>query len=915
MKAPARIVIWSCFLLVLAVAQAAAQTVNLTPAQEQMLNALPAAQRQQAMNAIRQINSQAQGTTSTLREDTATSSDVSVPNPAAADLGAIDEPLKAAAHTSLVLNFSPKKNLLPADQELLSGDPLLAKLAGSHVFELNDAGILSLLGLQSIPLLGLNEEDIARRLEAEPNLSYFDIEARILTSPPVGKAALKPFGYDLFESREATFDSPSTGPVPPDYVLGPGDSVRIQLFGKENGTYEQEVSRDGILELPELGPITVAGLTFSEFRADVNHRVSEMLIGTQVSVTMGALRTLRVFVLGDAKRPGSYVVDGLATISSALYSSGGISQVGSLRHVQLKRGGRVIEEFDLYDLLLEGNTSADHRLQPGDVVFIPPVGKMVGVGGSVQRPAIYEVRSDERVADVIRYAGGLAPEAFAAGARLERIDAAGERRILSIDLSHKDGQATKLKAGDTLLVPEVLPDLKNTVVLSGHVQRPGPHQWFGGMRLTDVIKSPSELKPGVDDNYVLIRREETRGRPIEVLSADLAAAFANPEGAENIRMEPRDTVYVFGLSFGRQRIIEPLLDELQLQSSYNAPARMVEVAGNVRAPGAYPLETGMRISDLIRAGGRLSEEAYTLKAELTRYSVVDGEYRATDISDVDLAAILRGDSAADIILTEHDHLSITRVPEWEDAWSVTLQGEVRFPGEYRIRRGETLREVLERAGGLTDQAFPEGAIFLRESLRQREQEQIDTLANRMEADLISLSLSSLETTGSQALATGENLLTQLRDTEAVGRLVIDLEHLASGDARYDLARSVELRNGDKLLVPKQSQEVTVIGETQLNTSHLYREGLTRDDYIELSGGLTRRADKKLIYVVRASGAVVSSRGSRWLGRGGSSEIRPGDTIVVPLETDRIRPLTFWGSVTQILYQAAIAVAAIQTFGN
>ena len=323
----------------------------------------------------------------------------------------------------------------------------------------------------------------------------------------------------------------------------------------------------------------------------------------------------------------------------------------------------------------------------------------------------------------------------------------------------------------------------------------------------------------------------------------------------------------------------------------------------------------MRISDLIRAGGRLSEEAYTLKAELTRYSVVDGEYRATDISDVDLAAILRGDTAADIILTEHDHLSITRVPEWEDAWSVTLQGEVRFPGEYRIRRGETLREVLERAGGLTDQAFPEGAIFLRESLRQREQEQIDTLANRMEADLISLSLSSLETTGSQALATGENLLTQLRDTEAVGRLVIDLEHLASGDARYDLARSVELRSGDKLLVPKQSQEVTVIGETQLNTLHLYREGLTRDDYIELSGGLTRRADKKLIYVVRASGAVVSSRGSRWLGRGGSSEIRPGDTIVVPLETDRIRPLTFWGSVTQILYQAAIAVAAIQTFGN
>jgi protein involved in polysaccharide export with SLBB domain len=277
--------------------------------------------------------------------------------------------------------------------------------------------------------------------------------------------------------------------------------------------------------------------------------------------------------------------------------------------------------------------------------------------------------------------------------------------------------------------------------------------------------------------------------------------------------------------------------------------------------------------------------------------------------------VLSGDKSADLLLNEHDNVKISTVPQWDTLWSVQLEGEVRFPGEYRIRRGETLRQVLERAGGLTDAAFPEGAIFLREALREREQEQIDALARRMEADLTQLSLETLETTGAEALETGQNLLEQLRELEAVGRLVIDLEQLAARASGVELVNDVELRDGDKLLVPKQAQEVTVIGETQQNTSHLFQPGLTRDDYIDMSGGLTRRADKKLIYVVRASGAVITGNRSRWFGRGGRIEMRPGDTIVVPLETDRIRPLTFWTNVTQIIYQGAIAIAAIQAFSD
>ena len=435
------------------------------------------------------------------------------------------------------------------------------------------------------------------------------------------------------------------------------------------------------------------------------------------------------------------------------------------------------------------------------------------------------------------------------------------------------------------------------------------------MRLTDLISSGTHLNPGADKNYILIRRETGDTRQVEVVSADLAAAFSDRSSVENVELQERDTVHVFSLEFGRQRVIEPIISELALQSRFGDPLQQVSVDGRVRAPGTYPLEPGMRVSDLIRAGGNMSEDAYTGDAELTRYSILGDQQRATDVIDINLAAILRGDTASDIALEPHDHLSISTIPEWDSEWSVVIDGEVRFPGEYRIRRGETLTEVLSRAGGLTDEAFPEGGIFLRDSLKQREQEQIDLLAQRLEADLASLSLQSVDTTGAETLSTGRALLDQLRNTEAVGRLVIDVSQLALRNPDGTRINDVELRDGDRLLIPKQSHVVTVIGETQQNTSHLFQPGLTRDDYIQMSGGVTRRADRKLIYVVRASGAVMAGSRSRWFGRSGDTEIRPGDTIVVPLDADRIRPLTFWGSVTQILYQAAIAVAAVQTFGN
>jgi len=892
-----------------------AQAIQPTDEQLRLINQLPPDQREQVLDALQQTQSE-QGASELKRL-----SEAEAPAGAAEDETAggvnrtVGSGLRASAGSRLVISIAPKGALSELEIRQIENDPVLRRLQGSQVFVLDNSGVLSLPGLGSIPLLGLTESGIQRRLAANPDFAQLDLTVRILDLQPTGVEALKPFGYDVFVSDEPGFEPPMTGPVPADYILGPGDTVRVQLFGNTNGIFEFDVTRDGILNLPEIGPVTVAGITFSEFRQDVNNRVREMLIGTQVSVTMGQLRTVRVFVLGDVNRPGSYIVGGLATVSSALYRSGGVSEVGSLRNIQLKRNGRTVTTLDVYDLLLVGDTSNDRRLQPGDVIFVPPVGDTIGVGGAVKRPAIYETTDGATLADAIEFAGGLSAEAFGAGARLERIDQDRERKVISVNLDTLASGQLHVEAGDILIVPEVLADFEDTVTLSGHVQRPGPYQWRPDMRLSDLIGSSDQLLEGVDANYVLIRRQTDRAAPVQALSADLSAALANQRGPEDIELNARDAVFVFSLAYGRQRVIAPLLEELGRQATYEQPFQQIGIAGSVRAPGVYPFEDGMRVSDLIRAGGGLAEMAYTLEADLTRYSVVGEEERATELISIDLERVLRGDVTADVLLNEHDHLRISAIPNWRSEWSVTIEGEILFPGAYRIRRGESLRQVLDRAGGITTEAFPEGAVFLRESLRRQEREQLQLLARRIEADLTSLSLESADAASAETLTTGQVLLEQLQNTEAMGRLVISPQLLSAASRDEVIETDIELMDGDTLLVPVRSQVVTVIGEVQQGTSHVYQSGLSRDEYIDMSGGTTRRADKRMIYVVRANGAVIAGSRSKWFARSERTDIHPGDTIVVPMEIDRIRPLTLWSSVTQILYQAAIAVAAVKTFDN
>jgi polysaccharide biosynthesis/export protein len=780
-------------------------------------------------------------------------------------------------------------------------------------YRLDSAGFLLLPGFEPILLAGLNEAQATHRLSAVGAFRNLDIKLTKLPLSKVGVAGLKPFGYDLFQSSSSTFAPVGDVPVPSDYIVGPGDQIVVQLFGSQNRNLRLTVGRDGRISFPELGPISVSGRSFGAVVSDIESRVSRQMIGVRASVGMGETRSIQVFVMGEANRPGSYTVSGLATVTSALYASGGVKPIGSLRDIQLKRRGEVIRRLDLYDLLLRGDTSDDAKLLPGDVIFIPPVTGTVSVDGEVQRPAIYEIKGETSVADIVLLAGGTTAEADTSRVALVRVNDRRVRVVVDVPLDAETGRAEVLRNGDSLRVLRLRPTIDEGVTLEGHLFRPGQAAWHDGLRLTDLLGSVDELKPSADINYILVRRELPPDRRVTVVSADLAAALRDPSSAENIKLMQRDRIVVFDAESGRRQVLDPLLEEIRRQSRINQPGEIVRIDGRVKARGDYPLEPQMRVSDLLRAGGGLQDAAYGAKAELTRYRV-SGDARQTQLIDVDLAAVLKGDVSADLVLQPFDFLSVKELPEWSEQEQVSLLGEVRFPGTYPIQRGETLRSVLARAGGLTSMAFPEGSVFTREELQTREQEQIDRLAERLQGDLAAAALSAAaanQSAAGQALTVGQSLLNQLKATKAVGRLVIDVNTLVAAKAESSI--DVVLRDGDRLMIPKQKQEVTVIGEVQNTTSHLFRENLARDDYIGLSGGTTRKADRGRIYIVRADGSVVSSESGGWFRRSGQVAMRPGDTIVVPLDTERMPALPLWQAVTSILYNVAIAAAAVNSF--
>ena len=551
----------------------------------------------------------------------------------------------------------------------------------------------------------------------------------------------------------------------------------------------------------------------------------------------------------------------------------------------------------MYELLLKGDTSADMRLLPGDVIFVPPVGNTMSIAGQVKRPAIYEFKSKTKINELIEVAGGVTDSAYLPLVRVDRVAKQSEKTLINLDLTKAKNKNFLLESGDRVTLASILDAVDEQIVLTGHLKRPGEYQWKKGLRFTDVIKNVEDLMDNPDTKIAVIVRITENLRKTQVLSFSPQKAWENPNSDNNPVLRPRDEIILFDFSEDRAEQLSTIVEQLNRQSEYLEQAKTVNILGSVRFEGTYPLVENMGIKDLISLSGGLLESAFGFDAEVTRYELSKEMERVVSHIPVNL-------TEGHLQLRAGDTLQIKRIPKWKEKETVSIQGEVKFPGTYTLLPGETLLDVIQRCGGLTEYAYAKGAIFSRAALRDLEENRLSELKNKLESDIASAGISEKEDAENIEEDEAKALLENLERTKPLGRMVIDLPAILGGDND-----DFQLENGDALTIPRFKPSVTVLGEVQYPTSHFYDKKLSTKDYINRSGGTKIHADKKRIYIVKANGRVLEPSRSAWF-QSNSGQIEPGDTIIVPLNADQVDPLTIWAKVTTIMYQAALGAAAV-----
>lgn len=760
------------------------------------------------------------------------------------------------------------------------------------------------------PNLPAGEEEVpSRDLEEEPSRIELLLSQQL--PPDVCDVSLDliQFGYATFRQPVTTFAPVNNVPVGPNYVIGPGDSFTLTLWGRVDAQYPLRVDRNGQVVLPEVGALKVWGMKFAELESYLQNELSRKYTDFKMVVTMDRLRSIRVFVVGEASAPGSYTISSLSTVINALFAAGGPSKNGSLRKIRVLRNGADPVQIDLYDFLLGGDKSGDLRLQDGDTIFIPLIGPVAGVAGNVKRPAIYEMAGTMTLGEVLDLAGGVTFTGWLQRVQVERIENHQRRIVVDFDISRngdvQGDQAANvtLQDGDVVKVFSVPSRKEKVVHLVGHVVRPGTYEWTPGMRLRDVLSSYDVLQDQPNLTYGEVERlipPDLHPVTIPFNTGDLLAG----EASENLELKQYDTIRVFRWD---ERISEA-----------------VRISGLVFDPNQYRLIPHMRVSDLIDKAGGLRKNAYLRKAEITRRHVTQ-QGMTSETIDVDLEKALAGDPKHNLLLRDYDHVVIRPIPDLEFDRSVEILGEVRFPGTYPVRRGETLSSVIERAGGFTERAYLRGAVFTRESAREIQRRRLDQLIQEIEESVLAGSEARIsgaldaETVRSQqaALEAKKELLAKLRAAELTGRVVVKLAPL---EELRGTRQDVEIEDGDTLTVPQMPGVVHVVGEVFNATSLLYEEGRTVGYYLRRVGGMTKEADKKQVSVIKADGSVVSmEQGGRgklvswnseynswFFGGFMSMRMEPGDTIVVPRKLDRFLWIKTTKDITQIIFQIAVA---------
>jgi protein involved in polysaccharide export with SLBB domain len=778
---------------------------------------------------------------------------------------------------------------------------------------------------------------------------------------------LKPFGYELFSGEPSTFMPVDNVSVPADYIIGRGDTINVNLYGKESASHTLVVDNEGRFTIPDFSPVQVAGVTYSEFKELIKSKISQEAIGLNVFVSMAELRSMRIMVVGEAYKPGSYTVSALSTVTHALHASGGLTEIASLRNIQVKRNNKTVSHLDLYDLLLDGDASGDITLRSGDVIFIPSVGSQVTVKGAVKREGIFELAKSDTKESLVKMFGGFKENAFTKQVQVRRIKNGAKSLAISADFSNPNSNFIP-QGGDTFTVQEVNKEVVDSVTLMGAVVRPGVYEWQPNLTVDKLLHNlKADLLPQADYSYALIVREKTVIGDIEVIQFSLADALKN----KSVLLNKNDEVYVFSrfeyreteeqalanlalteeqklqqqkvklwhlfeyqefkkkvqsfdeavqfelekialedeqeveekegeyATFSRTELLQPLLKRLEFQATTTQQNATIEVLGQVRFPGVYPLTQNSTIANAIAAAGGLLESAYIQQAELTRFvNQSEQQFEHIQINMNEATSLM-------MPLKSKDTLNVLMQPNWQHGYKVTLEGEVKFPGTYTVSRGETLDDVIRRAGGLSEYAEPKAAIFTRESIKEQEQLQLSKLSEELRKDIASKSFQkSIGMNNAISYEEMNKLLKDLASVKAVGRLVIDLpDILATRD-------SLVLQDGDALYIPGKQDSVSIIGEVNYASSHLFKPGVSIDQYLELSGGIKDRAKEEQIYVIKANGAVFIPKSSGWFSVNYQSQLEPGDTIVVPMDASHMDSLTLWNTATSIFFQLTAGIAAI-----
>jgi protein involved in polysaccharide export with SLBB domain len=730
----------------------------------------------------------------------------------------------------------------------------------------------------------------------------------LYTQVPPDSVKLKRFGSEVFTNRDrvtggglANRTTPVDLPIGPDYVLGAGDGLTINLWGGISQSFNRVIDREGKIALPEAGSLVVAGLTLQQARSNIESALKQQYHNAQVDVTIGRLRTVRVYVVGDVQRPGAYDVSSLSTPLNAIYEAGGPTSVGSLRIVRHYRGQQLVREVDLYDFFLRGERMDDERLQAGDTLLIPPSGPQVAIFGMVKRPAIYELKASATLKDVLDNAGGVTVAAALNHITIDRIDPNKQRETVTLESSATDTpQATlaqlasfAVKDGDRIHVAAILPYSERAIYLEGHVARPGKLPYRDGMQLTDVIHSYQDLLPEPAAKGDIVRLVAPDFHP-ETIPFDLADALI---GNSSITLQPFDTIRILG--------------------RYEVDAPQVTIRGEVLRPGSYALSQDMTPMKLVTMAGGYKRDALLTNADLASYTIKNGEKVITERTEIPIGSEVFSHAS----LKSGDILTIHQLSGWNDIGaSVILDGEVTYPGSYGLQEGERLSGVLRRAGGLRDTAYAAGAVLVRNQVRDLEEKTKVQLIHQIETSSASARLAPNLGGGQDQAALLQaatqqqaEVLQRLKAEPASGRLVIHIS--ADINSWAGTPADIEMHTGDVLTVPKRPGFVLVSGQVYNASAITYVPGKEASWYLRRAGGTNDIANRKEIFVIRANGSVIGRRSGEWYGSNVlSTRLDPGDVIVVPQRI--IGGSLFWKNlltVAQISSSIAFTAAVAGVF--